>query len=120
HRIADFRVRASDQKDAAAKAIKAFAKGDALPLLRFMPTSIIFGFWDSRAEGYQHKHARILLTRIDAFGVVPCQKHSVYTGPYSKDECASVVLDDDNLAEKLSEQDSTDDDEKAKAGKEAN
>jgi CRISPR-associated protein Csb1 len=119
HRIADFRVRASDQKDAAAKTIKAFAKGDALPLLRFMPTSIVFGFWDSRAEGYQHKHARILLTRIDAFGVVPCQKHSVYTGPYSKDECASVVLDDDNLAEKLSEQDSTDDDEKAKAGKEA-
>ena len=119
HRVADFRVRASTQKDAAANAIKAFAKGDALPLLRFMPTSIIFGFWDSRAEGYQHKHSRILLTRIDAFDVVPCEKRSLYTGPYSKDECASVVLDDDNLAEKLSEQDSTDDDEKAKAGKEA-
>lgn len=121
HRIADFRVRASDQKDAAAKTIKAFSKGDALPLLRFMPTSIIFGFWDSRAEGYQHKHARILLTRIDAFGVVPCEKHSVYTGPYSKDECASVVLGNDNLAEELSGHDAktADEDEKAKAGKEA-
>lgn len=121
HRVADFRVRASDQKEAAAKAIGAFAKGDALPLLRFMPTSIIFGFWDSRAEGYQHKHARILLTRIDAFNVVPCEKHSLYTGPYSKDECASVVLANDNLAQELAEYDarSTADDEKAKASKEA-
>jgi len=121
HRIADFRVRASNQKDAAAKAIKAFAKGDALPLLRFMPTSIIFGFWDSRAEGYQHKHSRILLTRIDAFGVVPCEKRSLYTGPYSKDECASVVLGNNNLAEELSGYDAktADEDEKAKAGKEA-
>ncbi len=121
HRIADFRVRASNQKDAAAKAIRAFAKGDALPLLRFMPTSIIFGFWDSRAVGYQHKHSRILLTRIDAFGVVPCEKRSLYTGPYSKDECASVVLGNDNLAEELSTYDAkaTDDDEKTKASKEA-
>ena len=121
HRIADFRVRASNQNEAAAKAIKAFAKGDALPLLRFMPTSIIFGFWDSRAEGYQHKHSRILLTRIDAFGVVPCEKRSLYTGPYSKDECASVVLGNDNLAEELSGYDAkaSDDDEKAKASKEA-
>lgn len=121
HRVADFRVRASNQKDAAAKAIKAFAKGDALPLLRFMPTSIIFGFWDSRAEGYQHKHSRILLTRIDAFGVVPCEKRSLYTGPYSKDECASVVLGNDNLAEELSGYDAkaADDDEKNKASKEA-
>jgi CRISPR-associated protein Csb1 len=121
HRVADFRVRASDQKQAAANAIKAFANGDALPLLRFMPTSIIFGFWDSRAEGYQHKHPRILLSRIDAFGIVPCEKRSLYTGPYSKDECASVVLGNDNLAQQLSDYDvkADDDDEQAKAGKEA-
>lgn len=121
HRVADFRVRASNQKEAAAKAIKAFANGDALPLLRFMPTSIVFGFWDSRADGYQHKHSRILLTRIDAFGVVPCEKRSLYTGPYSKDECASMVLGNDNLAEELSGYDAkaTDEDEKAKASKDA-
>lgn len=121
HRVADFRVRASDQKEAAAKAIKAFANGDALPLLRFMPTSIVFGFWDSRAEGYQHKHSRILLTRIDAFDVVPCEKRSLYTGPYSKDEAASVVLGNDNLAQELSDFDSkaADDDEKNKASKDA-
>jgi CRISPR-associated protein Csb1 len=121
HRVADFRVRASNQKEGAANAINAFANGNALPLLQFMPTSIIFGFWDSRADGYQHKHSRILLTRIDAFGVVPCEKHSIYTGPYSKDECASVVLGNDNLAEELSGYDAkaTDDDDKTKASKEA-
>lgn len=101
HRIADFRVRASRDPNLADKAIKAFAKGDALPLLRLMPTSIIFGFWDSRAEGYQHKHSRILLTRIDASKVVPCEKHSLYSGPYSKDECAAVVVRSDELTEEM-------------------
>ena len=102
HRVADFRVRASRDAKRADDAIKAFAKGDALPLLRLMPTSLIFGFWDSRAEGYQHKHARVLLTRIDAFNVVPCEKHSLYRGPYSKDECATVVVNDEELADELS------------------
>jgi CRISPR-associated protein Csb1 len=121
HRVADFRVRASQQAQAVEAAITAFARGDALPLLQFMPTSIIFGFWDSRAEGYQHKRARVLLTRIDAFGVVPCERHSLYTGPYSKDECAAVVLGNDNLAQELSAYDASanDDDEQAKASKEA-
>lgn len=130
HRVADFRVRTANKQkekefgdktasEKAAEVIKSLAKGDALPLLRFMPTSLIFGFWDSRAEGHQHKHARILLTRIDAFDVVPCEKHALYVGPYSKDECAAVVLGDPILAEKLVELDAAvgDDDGKAKAGK---
>lgn len=103
HRVADFRVRASREAERADVAIKAFAKGNALPLLQLMPTSILFGFWDSRAEGYQHKHSRILLTRIDAFDVVPCEKHSLYSGPYSKDECATVVVRDEGLAVEMSE-----------------
>jgi CRISPR-associated protein Csb1 len=123
HRVADFRVRASNQALLVDRAIKAFAQGDALPLLRLMPTSILFGFWDSRAEGYQHKHARILLSRVDAFNVIPCEKHSLYTGPYSKDECASVVLKNDNLAEELfkleAEAGPKDEGEKERASKEA-
>lgn len=103
HRIADFRIRGSSNSKRADDAIKAFAKGDALPLLQLMPTSLIFGFWDSRAVGYQHKHSRILLTRIDAFNVVPCEKHALYSGPYSKDECAAVVLNDDELADELAQ-----------------
>lgn len=91
HRIADFRVRLSNQADAITSAIHKFSKGDALDLLRLMPTSLVFGFWDSRAS--QTKHARMLLARIDAFDVIPCNRHAVYCGPYSKDEFAAVVLD---------------------------
>lgn len=93
HRVADFRVRLSDKKDVVRTAIGAFANGDALELLKLMPTSIVFGFWDSRAEESQHKHARVLLSRIDAFDVVPCRRHALYSGPYSADEFAKAVLD---------------------------
>jgi CRISPR-associated protein Csb1 len=92
HRVADFRVRLSNQKETVKAAIASFAKGDALPLLKILPTSVLFGFWDSRDS--QTKHARILLSRIDAFDVVPCQRHALYNGPYSKDEFAAVVLGD--------------------------
>jgi CRISPR-associated protein Csb1 len=92
HRVADFRIRLSNQKDTVKAAVSSFAKGNALPLLKILPTSVLFGFWDSRDS--QTKHARILLGRIDAFDVVPCQRHALYNGPYSKDEFATVVLGD--------------------------
>jgi CRISPR-associated protein Csb1 len=92
HRVADFRVRLSDQAATVKTAIADFVSGDALALLRLMPTSILFGFWDSRGE--QSKHARILLARVDAFNVVPCRRHALYSGPYSKDEFAEINLGD--------------------------
>lgn len=94
HRVADFRVRLSDKGSAVKPMIAAFARGDALPLLRGFPTSILFGFWDSRGDDdVGVKHARILLSRIDAHDVVPCRRHSLYSGPYSKDEFSEVVLE---------------------------
>lgn len=91
HRVADFRVRLSDAGEQVKKAIKSFDGGDALPLLRLMPTSVLFGFWDSRDLGT--KHARILLSRIDAFDVVLCQKHSIYSGMYSGEEARNLLQD---------------------------
>jgi CRISPR-associated protein Csb1 len=98
HRVADFRVRLSDKRSDVEAAINDFADGDSLKLLRLMPTSVVFGFWDSRGKGTQPKHARILMSRIDAFDVVPCRKHALYSGPYSKDEFAQVVLASSELA----------------------
>jgi CRISPR-associated protein Csb1 len=93
HRVADFRVRLSDKASEVSSAISSFAKGDCLPLLRSFPTSLIFGFWNSRGDDEQGvKHARILLSRIDATDVIPCRKHSLYSGTYSKDEFAETVL----------------------------
>jgi CRISPR-associated protein Csb1 len=93
HRIADFRVRLSDKRQDVETAISDFAGGNVLGLLQLMPTSIVFGFWDSRGKGTQHKHARILLSRIDAFDIVPCRRHALYSGPYSADEFAAEILD---------------------------
>lgn len=94
HRVADFRVRLSNRANAVNSAITSFQKGNALPLLRLFPTSLVFGFWNSRGEE-EHgvKHARMLLSRIDAHDVIPCRRHSLYSGPYSKDEFAEVVLE---------------------------
>ncbi len=94
HRVADFRVRLSSRGTDVSSAITAFQKGNALPLLRLFPTSLIFGFWNSRGEE-EHgvKHARMLLSRIDAHDVIPCRRHSLYSGPYSKGEFAEVVLE---------------------------
>ena len=103
HRVADFRVRLSDKQGEVEAAISAFADGDSLKLLRLMPTSIVFGFWDSRGKGTQPKHARILMSRIDAFDVIPCTKHALYSGPYSKDEFARVVLASVELAAAVQE-----------------
>jgi CRISPR-associated protein Csb1 len=104
HRVADFRVRLSDKASTVKSAIASFAKGDALPLIQAFPTSLLFGFWDSRGdEEVGVKHARILLSRIDAHDVVPCRRHSLYSGPYSKDEFREAVLDNADIdKEKLS------------------
>jgi len=108
HRVADFRVRLSDRAPEVSAAITAFSKGNCLPLLKSFPTSLIFGFWNSRGEDEQGvKHARILLARIDATNVIPCRRHSLYSGPYSKDEFAEAVLQrpiTDDEAKKLSKE----------------
>ncbi len=93
HRVADFRVRLSNRASEVSLAIASFQKGDSLPLLRLFPTSLIFGFWNSRGEE-EHgvKHSRMLLSRIDAHNVIPCRRHSLYSGPYSRDEFSEVVL----------------------------
>ena len=101
HRVADFRVRFSDRATKVREAVTAFAKGNVLPLLQIFPTSVLFGFWDSRDQGT--KHARILLSRIDAANVTPCRRHALYSGPYSKDEFSEAVLGREANADKLSE-----------------
>ncbi|HXM45350.1 MAG TPA: type I-U CRISPR-associated RAMP protein Csb1/Cas7u [Bryobacteraceae bacterium] len=108
HRVADFRVRLSDKQGEVEAAINAFADGDSLKLLRLMPTSVVFGFWDSRGKGTQPKHARILMSRIDAFDVVPCKKHALYSGPYSKDEFERVVLTGNELSATVQEETDSD------------
>jgi CRISPR-associated protein Csb1 len=67
HRIADGAVRHSAFGEKGKPAIAAIKEGNALPLARLAPTSLVFGFWDSRDT--QFKAARVLSSTIRATNV---------------------------------------------------
>ncbi|HWS88326.1 MAG TPA: type I-U CRISPR-associated RAMP protein Csb1/Cas7u [Pyrinomonadaceae bacterium] len=68
HRIADAAVRFSELEAEAHSAIANLEKnGNALELARLAPTSLVFGFWDSRET--QFKFGRILSSVIRATNV---------------------------------------------------
>lgn len=67
HRAADAIVRCSSLQDELQKAFTAVLKGDAEPLAKIAPTSLVFGVWDSR--GTQAKLPRLFSSTIRAFDV---------------------------------------------------
>jgi CRISPR-associated protein Csb1 len=67
HRAADALVRCSSLQDELQKAFAAVLKGDAEPLAKIAPTSLVFGVWDSR--GTQAKLPRLFASTIRAFDV---------------------------------------------------
>lgn len=77
HRAADAIARYSGHKTTIEKAFLALqVKGDALPLAKFAPTSIVFGSWDS--QGTQAKLPRIVRSVIRAYGVDELHRSSQY------------------------------------------
>lgn len=67
HRAGDAIVRCSPLRDELQKAFKAVQNGDAEPLARIAPTSLVFGAWDSRDT--QAKLPRLVASTIRAFDV---------------------------------------------------
>lgn len=67
HRAADAIVRCSSLQQELRDAFKAVQDGNAEPLARVAPTSIVFGAWDSRDT--QAKLPRLLAATIRAFNV---------------------------------------------------
>src|SRR5260221_4282834 len=65
HRIGDSNIRLSSLEDKVKEVLEAFYKGDALPLAKFAPTSLIFGAWDTRANA-EIKIRRIITSVIKA------------------------------------------------------
>lgn len=90
HRAGDALVRCSDLKDEIKEAFAAFQKGDAEPLARLAPTSLVFGVWDSR--GTQAKSARLFSSTIRAFDVQKLTRSAVYMP--SLDYVDEGLLDD--------------------------
>lgn len=84
HRAGDAIVRCTDLAQTINDAFKSVLKGDAGPLAKIAPTSLVFGVWDSRDT--QAKLPRIVGSTIRAFNVRELTRGAVYTPPldYSK------------------------------------
>ncbi|MGO9466996.1 MAG: type I-U CRISPR-associated RAMP protein Csb1/Cas7u [Isosphaeraceae bacterium] len=67
HRAGDAIVRCSELQQTLQDAFKAVLKGDATPLAKIAPTSLVFGVWDSRDT--QAKLPRLVASTIRAFNV---------------------------------------------------
>jgi CRISPR-associated protein Csb1 len=67
HRAGDALVRCSALQKKLQDAFKAVQKGDAEPLAKIAPTSLVFGVWDSRDT--QAKLPRLIASTIRAFDV---------------------------------------------------
>jgi CRISPR-associated protein Csb1 len=67
HRAGDAIVRCSALQTELQNAFKSVLKGDAEPLARIAPTSLVFGVWDSRDT--QAKLPRLVASTIRAFNV---------------------------------------------------
>ena len=76
HRAGDAIVRCTELKDELQAAFQALKKGNAVPLAKLAPTSLVFGVWDSRDT--QAKAPRILAATIRAFNVAKLTRSAQY------------------------------------------
>jgi CRISPR-associated protein Csb1 len=83
HRVADALARFSDGRKEIDDALKCLAKGDAGPIAKISPTSLIFGFWDSRGTGV--KWPRILRSEILAYNVKELRRRGQYVAPLTRE-----------------------------------
>jgi CRISPR-associated protein Csb1 len=78
HRAGDAIVRCSSLQEALQAAFKSLLRGDAGPLARLAPTSLVFGVWDSRDT--QAKAPRLVASTVRAFNVWKLSRSAQY-GP---------------------------------------
>ena len=79
HRAGDAIVRCSELQQTLQDAFKSVLKGDATPLAKIAPTSLVFGVWDSRDT--QAKLPRLIASTIRAFDVRRLKRGAVYIPP---------------------------------------
>lgn len=95
HRLGDALIRSSDLKDEAQAAFKALLdSGNAQPIAKLAPTSLVFGVWDSRDT--QAKLPRLVQSIIRAWGVDTLTRSAQYNPPI--DYSALDVFSDEERA----------------------
>lgn len=90
HRAGDALVRCSELQEELQQAFRALLRGDARPLARIAPTSLVFGVWDSRDT--QAKAPRLIASTIRAFNVRKLTRSAQFVP--ALDYVAEGVLDD--------------------------
>lgn len=97
HRIADGAVRFSALAEEAAKAIAALGgERDATALARLAPTSLLFGFWDSRDT--MLKCPRIVNSTIRATNVAVLKRSAQFNPAFDPAALNLAALDDTQVA----------------------
>lgn len=81
HRAGDALVRCSSIQAELEKAFQSVQSGNAEPLAKIAPTSLLFGVWDSRAT--QAKLPRLIDSKIRAYNVHPLTRSATYIPPIS-------------------------------------
>ena len=84
HRAGDALVRCSALQEELHEAFKNVLFGDAEPLAKIAPTSLVFGVWDSRDT--QAKLPRLVTSAIRAFDVQQLTRSAVYIPPVDYSE----------------------------------
>ncbi|MBW3597501.1 MAG: type I-U CRISPR-associated protein Cas7 [Planctomycetes bacterium] len=79
HRAGDALVRCSELQEELHRAFEALLSGNAEPLAKIAPTSLVFGVWDSRDT--QAKLPRLVSSAIRAFDVRRLTRGAVYIPP---------------------------------------
>lgn len=79
HRAGDALVRCSSLQPQLQSAFKAVLNGDASPLAKIAPTSLVFGVWDSRDT--QAKLPRVIASTIRAFDVRKLTRSAQFNPP---------------------------------------
>ena len=84
HRLADASIRATDLAAAIRGCFEAFAAGDAVPLARLAPTSLVYGAWDSRDTRVSVRRA--IGSRLEAHDIVECARSAQYSAVFGQVE----------------------------------
>ncbi len=92
HRAADALVRSTALAGDLEEAFRECETGNAAPLAKIAPTSLVFGAWDSRAS--QVKVPRLVDSTIRAFGVRKLTRSAQYFSALEKDEVEELLETD--------------------------
>jgi CRISPR-associated protein Csb1 len=100
HRAGDALVRCSSLQDEIEAVFRASIRGDASPLAKIAPTSLVFGVWNSRGEkGNQDKRPRLIASAVRAFNVRELTRGAVYVPPLDYSELDVFSEEDKAKAE---------------------